>query len=487
MSEAIRRTHAFREAVLANRDLETDHPLADVRRGSGGNRRARRVVGDPALVAGQVGADAATEVVDARADVARTRAAGGRTRSPVERVDLVQVERTGRRGARGRGGEPAVAGLGERDALRAAGRHVHQVPRAVEERDVGSRDRRTAVGAHQSERTRVLDTDLLAEETPRAAGRTADPSFVGRAVAVVVAAVADLGGRRAGHGADAAGDRAAGRLVHDAVAVVVDHVAGLGHARAAPSVGVVAVVTGRATGRRARASERAGRAHVHGPVAVVIAIVVAALVDRAVAVVVEVVADLHAGGDAGTAAVIGYAVAVVVDRVAADLGHRRTGDRAAERCARRTCGAGRRAEALAGTDARLAACATARATRIGAADAARDDAALLATTIGRAEVRACVEVAAREAAVAVREHDARIADAAGLVGTDVVGTGGEAREDHRAEKERAVLVHHLDLILSPARARAKFSAVVASHMTHHLGRPQSDQTGWCGGPLDLQT
>jgi hypothetical protein len=470
VSEAIRRTHPFREAVLANRDLETDHPLTDARRGSGRNRRARRVVGDPALVARQIGAHAATEVVDARADVARTRAAGGRTRSPVERVDLVQVERAGRRGARGRGGEPAVACLGERDALRAAGRHVHQVPRAVEERDVGSRDRRAAVGAHQCERTRVLDTDLLAEETPRAAGRTADPSFVGRAVAVVVAAVADLRHRRAGHGADAARDRAAERLVHDAVAVVVDHVAGLGHARAAVGVRVVAVVADRTTGWRARAGERAGRTHVHGAVAVVIAIVVAALVDRAVAVVVEVVADLHAGGRAGGATVVDRAVAVVVDRVAADLGHRRTGDRTADGRGRRTCGAGRRTESLAGTDACRAACATARATRIGAADAACDDAALLATAIGRAEVGACVEVAAREAAEAVREHDARLADAAGLVGTYVVGTGDEAHaEDDRDGKERTVDLHHLGPQPFSRSRESENRAVLVSLMTHHLG------------------
>jgi hypothetical protein len=305
----------------------------------------------------------------------------------------------------------------------------------------------------------------------------ADTTFIGEAVAVVVAAVADLDatvGDRAG--------RSTGEVA--AIAVLVDAVAAdLRRARATPGVGVVAVVADRTTRRRARAVNRAARTHRHPTVTVVVVVVVTAFVDLSVAVVVEVVADLRSRRNAGAATVVRDSVAVVVERVAADLVDGGTGDGAAQRCDRRTCGATRDAEALAGADTPVTRCSTTRATRIGAADAAGEDAALLATAVGRAEVRARVDVAARETAVAVREHDARLADAAEVVGTDVVAAAREGRDADHAEKEPVVRVLHRRPFhpFSRTRERAKFCGTEADHMIHHLGRPLSDQTGWCGG------
>jgi len=184
-----------------------------------------------------------------------------------------------------------------------------------------------------------------------------------------------------------------------------------------PDVVVIAVVTDCTTGRRERTGERSGRSHVHGRVAVVVVVVVAAFVDLTVAVVVEVVADLRSRRNAGATTVVDDSVAVVVDAVAADLGYRTSGNRIADLRDRRACGAGRRSVAEAGADTRRAVCATARTTRVDAADVSGADAALCASAIGRAEVRIRIQVTARKTAEAVHEHDARVADATVVVGT----------------------------------------------------------------------
>lgn len=111
------------------------------------------------------------------------------------------------------------------------------------------------------------------------------------------------------------------------------------------------------------------------------------------------------------------------------------------------------------SDAGRAVRATARATRIGTADATVAQAALVATAIGRAEVRARIEVAAGEAALGAGHHRARIADATVLVGADVVGAAREGRDADRHEKEPEVLaVHHVPFHpFSRTRERRSFS------------------------------
>ena len=207
---------------------------------------------------------------------------------------------------------------------------------------------------------------------------------------------------------------------------------------------------------------RSARSHVHGRVAEVVAVVVASVVDDHVAVVVEVVADLHARRRAGGTAVVDRAVAVIVDRVAADLGAGGTGDGIADVGDRRSCGAGRATVAETGSDTDAAPRFTARATRIGVAGTMVDD-ALRVTAVGRAEDRARIEVAT-VATRRVLDDRARLADATVLVREDGVGAAreGHAADDDRDENEQAVvLVHRFSSsTFSPPCARTVVVSVV---------------------------
>ena len=286
-------------AVLADRHHEADVTRAHVGRHVARVGSARGIVGDP-----REGRELTHRAAGAGEHPDAHRGAGAaHVAAPAREVPLV-------RGAslRRRRREPAEAGLVQGDAGGSAGSEgTDPARRAVEDRDGRTRDRDAADGREARNRAAVLDAQLGANEGAGAAGRTADAELVDAAIAVVVAAVADLGGRHAGR-------RTA--VVDDAVAVVVDRVRAdlrcrkdLIDARAETSAraGLDAVAAGTDAPRDREAGVAARRD---------------AIVTRAVAVVVDVVAglgDRHAHRDACEV----EAVAVLVDTVAARLGRTR--------------------------------------------------------------------------------------------------------------------------------------------------------------------